>query len=77
MIFRTRSEKLQDDMFLFLGNALKAYNDHFSDILNNNNYHQNGGSNHRSNNNGLKAGVGPPAVIIFHETVNTKVLSEC
>lgn len=61
-IFRTRSERLHSDMFTFLGTASKAFYKHFSGAL---------------QSLGLPgpATLLGPAVIVFHETRNTKVIS--
>lgn len=60
-IFRTRSERLHSDMFTFLGTASKAFYKHFSGAL------QSLGLP------GPATALGP-AVIIFHETRNTKII---
>lgn len=60
-IFRTRSERLHSDMFTFLGTASKAFYKHFAGAL------QSLGLP------GPATALGP-AVIIFHETRNTKII---
>lgn len=61
-IFRTRSERLHSDMFTFLSTASKAFYKHFSAAL------QSFGLP------GPATSLGP-AVVIFHETRNTKVIT--
>ncbi|XP_050421962.1 zinc finger FYVE domain-containing protein 1-like isoform X2 [Adelges cooleyi] len=70
VIYRVKGERLQDDMFNFLGSASKAYIKHFKKALN--------AVNYRS--------VDPfkctdsmlgPSLIIFHETRNTEPLISC
>ncbi|XP_059619752.1 zinc finger FYVE domain-containing protein 1-like isoform X2 [Phlebotomus argentipes] len=58
VIYRTRSERLHNDMFKFLGNASHAFTRHFSEAL------------QALNLPGPPQALGP-AVIIFHETCNT------
>lgn len=60
-IFRTRSERLHSDMFTFLGTASKAFYKHFAGAL------QSLGLP------GPPTALGP-AVIVFHETRNTKII---
>ncbi|XP_063697419.1 zinc finger FYVE domain-containing protein 1-like [Culicoides brevitarsis] len=61
IIYRTRSERLHSDMFTFLGTASKAFVKHFAQAL-----------------QSLGLPEPPqalgPAVVIFHETRNTKIL---
>lgn len=61
IIYRTRSERLHSDMFEFLGMASKAFHTHFSTAL------QSMGLP------GPAQSLGP-AVLIFHETRNTKII---
>lgn len=61
VIYRSGSERLHNDMFTFLGTASKAFYKHFSSAL------QSLGLP------GPLQALGP-AVIIFHETRNTKVI---
>ncbi|GAB0091522.1 zinc finger FYVE domain-containing protein 1 [Sergentomyia squamirostris] len=61
VIYRTRSERLHNDMFKFLGNASHAFTRHFSEAL------------QALNLPGPPQSLGP-AVIIFHETCNTNPL---
>lgn len=61
IVYRTRSERLHSDMFSFLGTASKAFHRHFSTAL------QSLGLP------GPAQSLGP-AVIIFHETRNTKTV---
>ncbi|GLH11699.1 Lateral signaling target protein 2 homolog [Gryllus bimaculatus] len=65
VIYRTRSERLHQDMFRFLGSASRAYTQHFQSAL------QNVGQ--RSQFGGPLSALGP-AVIIFHETRHTRTL---
>ncbi|CAD7086951.1 unnamed protein product [Hermetia illucens] len=60
VIYRTRSERLHSDMFEFLGTASKAFCLHFETAL-------------QTIEPGSAKSLGP-AVIIFHETRNTKPL---
>lgn len=61
IIYRTKSERLHSDMFAFLGTASKAFTSHFASAL-----------------QSLGLPEPPqalgPAIVIFHETSNTKVL---
>lgn len=61
-IFRTRSERLHSDMFTFLGTASKAFYKHFAGAL------QSFGLP------GPPTSLGP-AVVVFHETRNTKIIN--
>lgn len=61
IVYRTRSERLHSDMFSFLGTASKAFHRHFATAL------QSLGLP------GPPQSLGP-AVIIFHETRNTKIV---
>lgn len=61
VIYRTRSERLHSDLFTFLGTASKAFHKHFSVAL------QSMGLP------GPPQAMGP-AVLIFHETRNTKII---
>lgn len=65
VIYRTRSERLHRDMFTFLGSASKAYTQHFQSALQ--------AVGQRGDFAGSLSALGP-AVIIFHETRNTKTL---
>ena len=73
VIYRTRAERLHNDLFYFLGDASKAYNKHFSHEL----------SRVGEQNSFVSGGKTPeddlsslgPAVVIFHETLHTDVLS--
>lgn len=67
IIYRTRAERLQRDMYTFLGNASNAYKEHFSSVL------QKSLGNIDSGN--YNSGIGP-GVIIFHETRYTMTLQE-
>ncbi|CAL1541626.1 unnamed protein product [Lymnaea stagnalis] len=63
VIYRTRGERLHNDMFVFLSNASKAYCDHFKVELTN-----------TSKKYGISEGSLGPALIIFQETTHTQVL---
>lgn len=65
IIYRTRSERLHRDMFTFLGSASRAYSCHFQSALES--------INNRSHS--ASKGLLGPAVIISHETRNTKPLT--
>lgn len=65
VIYRTRSERLHRDLFTFLGSASKAYTQHFQSAL------QMIG---QKGDFGSSLSVLGPAVIIFHETRNTRTL---
>lgn len=65
VIYRTRAERLHNDLFYFLGDASNAYVKHFSEELK--------AANKRCNLN-LSLSTMGPIVIIFHETMHTKVL---
>ncbi|CAL1279685.1 unnamed protein product [Larinioides sclopetarius] len=67
VIYRTRAERLHNDMFSFLGDASAAYTKHFSQELEE--------ACARCNVDGPLSILGP-AVIIFHETQYTEVLSK-
>lgn len=67
VIYRTRAERLHNDMFTFLGEASIAYSRHFSQELED--------ASARCQIQGPLSVLGP-AVIIFHETQHTKTLSE-
>ncbi|XP_055544254.1 zinc finger FYVE domain-containing protein 1-like isoform X2 [Wyeomyia smithii] len=63
IVYRTRSERLRTDMYEFLGMASKAFTKYFSTAL------------HKLALSSSPQSLGP-AVIIFHETLNTEVLKE-
>ncbi|KAK3597426.1 hypothetical protein CHS0354_040164 [Potamilus streckersoni] len=65
VIYRTRAERLHNDMFYFLGDASKAYSRHFTEELR---------SVSKRLNMSLDITNLSPAVIIFHETHNTNPL---
>ncbi|KAJ8927159.1 hypothetical protein NQ314_020432 [Rhamnusium bicolor] len=67
IIYRTRAERLQRDMYTFLGGASKVYKDHFSDAL------KKAFANTECEK--IVGGLGP-GVIIFHETYHTDTLHE-
>ena len=62
VIYKTRAERLHSDLFYFLGDASKAYNEHFSAEL----------QKVRGSASSCMMG---PAFVIFHETQFTDVLS--
>ncbi|KAJ6635745.1 Zinc finger FYVE domain-containing protein 1 [Pseudolycoriella hygida] len=63
-IYRTKSERLHNDMFKFLGIASEAFCNYFSTAL-------------QSLELPGSAQTLGPAIIIFHETTNTKVVEAC
>uniref|UniRef100_A0A3B3D0R4 Zinc finger, FYVE domain containing 1 n=1 Tax=Oryzias melastigma TaxID=30732 RepID=A0A3B3D0R4_ORYME len=65
IIYRTHNDRLHDDLFRFLGDASDAYLKHFTKEL-----------KATSNRCGLDVPLSTlgPAVIVFHETVHTKLL---
>lgn len=65
VIYRTRAERLTTDLFTFLGDASRAYVDHFTRELK--------ALKDRCNLAGPISALGP-AVIVFHETMHTKPL---
>lgn len=65
VIYRTKSERLHRDLFTFLGSASKAYTQHFHSAL------QTIG---QKGDFGSSLSVLGPAVLIFHETRNTRTL---
>ncbi|XP_064484872.1 zinc finger FYVE domain-containing protein 1-like isoform X2 [Ornithodoros turicata] len=65
VIYRTRAERLHNDLFSFLGDASRAYILHFSKELK--------ALKERCNFAGPISTLGP-AVIIFHETIHTQPL---
>ncbi|KAJ8912659.1 hypothetical protein NQ315_012735 [Exocentrus adspersus] len=67
IIYRTRAERLQRDMYTFLGGASKAYKDHFSATLKK--------VLAKTDCEKLAGGLGP-GVIIFHETHYTDTLHQ-
>ncbi|XP_076359619.1 zinc finger FYVE domain-containing protein 1-like [Tachypleus tridentatus] len=67
VIYRTRAERLHNDLFTFLGDASKAYCRHFSRELK--------AASERCKFEGPLSSLGP-AVIIFHETLHTQILKE-
>ncbi|RZF47787.1 hypothetical protein LSTR_LSTR006051 [Laodelphax striatellus] len=75
VVYRTRAERLHNDIFKFLGWASRAYTQHFQSAL-----AAVGGGGARSGEGGSGGGtIRPlsalgPAVILFHETHNTRTL---
>ncbi|XP_050539578.1 zinc finger FYVE domain-containing protein 1-like [Daktulosphaira vitifoliae] len=70
VIYKVKGERLQDDMFNFLGSASKAYIKHFQKALKSVNYH----SSDPVKSSDLTQG---PSLCIFHETRNTEPLISC
>lgn len=70
VIYRTRAERLHNDLFYFLGDASKAYNKHFKQELN-----RVGEQNSYSENFENSVSSLGPTVIVFHETMHTDILS--
>jgi len=72
VIYRTRAERLHNDMFYFLGDASKAYVKHFKMELD-----TMGENNMKSDDKVITISASNlgPTVIIFHETLHTDVLS--
>ena len=70
--YRTRAERLHNDMFYFLGDASKAYVKHFKMELD-----TMGENNIKSDDKVITISASNlgPTVIIFHETLHTDVLS--
>ncbi|ESO95488.1 hypothetical protein LOTGIDRAFT_117073 [Lottia gigantea] len=64
VIYRTRAERLHNDMFNFIGSASKAYLKHFSEELQT--------VSKKCKNNTSITTLGP-AIVIFHETTHTEV----
>ena len=65
IIYRTRAERLHNDLFSFLGDASKAYLHHFSTELR--------AAAQRCSFSGPISDLGP-VVVVFHETLHTDVL---
>ncbi|XP_050503770.1 zinc finger FYVE domain-containing protein 1 isoform X2 [Diabrotica virgifera virgifera] len=65
IIYRTRAERIQRDMYTFLGGASKAYKDHFSSALRK--------ALNKADAQQFAGALGP-GVIIFHETRHTDTL---
>lgn len=65
VIYRTRAERLHNDMFYFLSDASKAYSKHFTEELR---------AVSKRNKMSLDVTNLSPAVVIFHETQNTNPL---
>ncbi|XP_060531579.1 zinc finger FYVE domain-containing protein 1-like isoform X2 [Cylas formicarius] len=65
IIYRTRAERLQKDMYTFLGAASKAYRDHFSAALQK--------ALSKADGEKIVPGLGP-GVVVFHETRHTETL---
>ncbi|XP_050408229.2 zinc finger FYVE domain-containing protein 1 [Patella vulgata] len=63
VIYRTRAERLHNDMFAFLGSASKAYLKHFAEELK---------TVSQKCKNTSKVSILGPAVIVFHETTHTE-----
>ncbi|XP_023017567.2 zinc finger FYVE domain-containing protein 1 isoform X3 [Leptinotarsa decemlineata] len=67
IIYRTRAERLQRDMYTFLGSASKAYKDHFSSALKS--------ALAKNDAEKFSSAIGP-GVVIFHETRYTDTLHD-
>ncbi|KAF7278616.1 hypothetical protein GWI33_008137 [Rhynchophorus ferrugineus] len=67
IVYRTKSDRLQRDMYTFLGGASKAYKDHFSYALQK--------AVLRIDGDKISTGLGP-GVVIFHETQHTNTLDD-
>lgn len=63
VIFRTRAERLHNDMFVFLSNASKAYKKHFSEEL-----------RAASQRYRIKESNLGPTLVVFQETIHTEPL---
>jgi hypothetical protein len=65
IIYRTRAERLHNDLFTFLGDASRAYGHHFaSELL------------EASKRSGVCYNLLGPVVVVFHETLHTDVLQK-
>jgi len=71
VIYRTRAERLHNDLFYFLGDASKAYNRHFKQELD-----KMGEQNSFSDSFEQPVSSLGPTVIVFHETLHTDILSK-
>lgn len=69
VIYRTRAERLQRDMYTFLGGASKAYTQHFTPAL------RHVFAKAHNPNEFSSAALGP-GLIVFHETRHTDILSD-
>ena len=67
VIYRTKADRLHNDMFTFIGDASKAYTKHFTEELN--------AASKRCNLDIPQSELGP-AVIIFHETQHTEIIGK-
>ena len=65
VIYRTRAERLHNDMFYFLSDASKAYSKHFTEELR---------AVSKRNKMSLDVTNLSPAIVIFHETHSTNPL---
>ena len=73
VIYRTKAERLHKDLFHFLGDASKSYNEHFSAELRRVSTHLGGVANGgRENSEERNVSLGP-SVIIYPETLHTEV----
>ncbi|CAB3372360.1 Hypothetical predicted protein [Cloeon dipterum] len=70
VIYRTKSERLHNDLFTFLGNASKAYNQHFRDSLD-----RVAKESSDEPSNQMSASNLGPVVMIFHQTHYTAPLN--
>ena len=68
IIYRTRADRLHNDLFHFLGNASVAFRRHFSSELKS--------AAQRFQSDNIDVSSLCPAVIIFHETQHTDPLTK-
>ena len=66
VIYRTRAERLHSDMFRFISDASRSYLEHFTQAL------KKAAEKH---NHDVSVSHLGPAIVIFHETVHTDVLT--
>jgi len=71
VIYRTRAERLHNDLFYFLGDASKAYNKHFKEELSQIEEQNSFSEKCESSESSLG-----PTVIVFHETMHTDILTK-
>ena len=67
IIYRTRAERLHNDLFTFLGDASRVYVQHFSNELK--------AAALRCNFSCPLSDLGP-VVVVFHETLHTEILTK-
>jgi len=71
VIYRTKAERLHNDLFYFLGDASKAYSKHFKEELD-----RVGEQNSFSDSFEQSVSSLGPVVIVFHETMHTDILAK-